>query len=144
MCGAGTILAEQFAVRRAAAIRVLGGDLDREALRTGRANLRPFGESDLVRWDAAHLPLADNSASCVVSNPPFGIQLSALEEIGHLYKNMVRVYDRVVRAGGRIVLLVADAAMLRDAVRPVAWQLLRQLRLRVLGQRATVFVWRKP
>jgi tRNA (guanine6-N2)-methyltransferase len=144
MCGVGTILAEQLAGgRRRGAIRVLGGDLDLDALRSARANLRPLGEPDLVRWDARRLPLACDSVGCVVSNPPFGIQLGQPEEIGPLYRRMVQQYDRVLQPGGRAVLLVADAAALRDAVRPVGWELQRHLRARVLGQRVTIFVWRK-
>src|SRR5689334_1880385 len=59
MCGAGTILAEQLAVRRGAAggVGVLGGDIDREALRTARANLRTWEDVPLCRWDATWLPL---------------------------------------------------------------------------------------
>jgi 23S rRNA G2445 N2-methylase RlmL len=144
MCGAGTILAEQLAVcRRGDGPRVLGGDLDVEALRSARANLRHLGEPDLLRWDATRLPLGDGSVGCVISNPPFGVQLGEPEESGPLYRRMTGEYDRVLRPGGRAVLLVADAGALRDAVRRLDWQPLRQVRLRVLGQRATIFVWRK-
>jgi 23S rRNA G2445 N2-methylase RlmL len=143
MCGAGTILAEQLAVTRRGTIRVLGGDLDVEALRTARANLRPFGEPDLVRWDATLLPLGDHGIDCLISNPPFGKQLGEPDEIGPLYRNMVPEYDRVLRGGGRVVLLTADVGALREAVRDVAWQSHRHLRVRVLGQRATIGVWRK-
>jgi 23S rRNA G2445 N2-methylase RlmL len=143
MCGAGTILAEQLAVRRRGAIRVLGGDRDTAALRTAAANLRHFGEPDLVCWDAGLLPLPDQSIDCLISNPPFGKQLGEPGEVALLYRNMVPEFDRVLRGGGRAVLLVADAAALREAVRQVAWQSLRHLRVRVLGQRATLGVWRK-
>jgi 23S rRNA G2445 N2-methylase RlmL len=142
MCGAGTILAEQLAGGRRE-VRVLGGDLDLAALRTARANLRPFGEPGLVRWDATRLPLADQCAGCVNSNPPFGVQLGQPEEISPLYRRMVLEYDRVLRAGGRVILLVADVGALKEAVRAVDWQPLRQQRLRVLGQKATILAWRK-
>src|SRR5262249_22017428 len=55
MCGAGTILAEQMeALRRPDRDRttVLGGDLELEALRNARANLRQVHELPLFRWDA--------------------------------------------------------------------------------------------
>jgi tRNA (guanine6-N2)-methyltransferase len=147
MCGAGTILAEQVVEgrrQRGGQVRVLGGDLDVDALRTARANLRSFGDIDLVRWDAAHLPLPDESVDRIISNPPFGKQLGEPEEIGPLYRRMVPEYDRVLRPGGRAVLLVADIGPLRDAARTAAWKQLRQVRVRVLGQRATILAWRKP
>jgi 23S rRNA G2445 N2-methylase RlmL len=143
MCGGGTILAEQLAVRRRDGPRVLGGDVDLEALHNARANLLHLGEPDLVRWDATRLPLPDAAVGCLVSNPPFGVRLGAPEEIGPLYRRMAPEYDRVLRPGGRAVLLVADAGALREAVRPLPWQPLRQVRLRILGQRATAFAWRK-
>jgi 23S rRNA G2445 N2-methylase RlmL len=145
MCGAGTLLAEQLSRggRAHPPVRVLGGDLDPAALRTARANLRHFGEPDLLRWDAARLPLADQSVQVVLSNPPFGVQLGEPEEIGPLYRRLVPGLDRVLRPGGRAVLLVADVGALKDAVRGVPWEPLRQVRLRVLGQRATILAWRK-
>jgi 23S rRNA G2445 N2-methylase RlmL len=145
MCGAGTILAEQLAVgrpRAGPAVRVLGGDLDPTALRTARANLRRLGESELARWDAGLLPLADASIDRVISNPPFGKQLGEPDEIGPLYQRVVAELDRVLRPGGLAVLLVADFAALREAARAVGWKGVRQLGVRVLGQRATVSVWR--
>jgi 23S rRNA G2445 N2-methylase RlmL len=146
MCGAGTILAEQLTAGRRAepAVRVLGGDLDTGALRTAAANLRRLTEPDLARWDAGLLPLADASVDRVISNPPFGKQLGEPEEIGPLYRRVVPEWDRVLRPGGLAVLLVADQRALKEAASAVNWKLMRQLRVRVLGQKATVSVWRKP
>jgi 23S rRNA G2445 N2-methylase RlmL len=144
MCGAGTILAEQLASgRRGERPRVLGGDLDAAALRSARANLDRFVEPDLVRWDAGQLPLGDVSVGCVISNPPFGVQLGEPEEIGPLYRRVVHELDRILRPGGRVVLLVADVGALKEAVRATEWKQLRQVRLRVLGQKATMLAWRK-
>jgi tRNA (guanine6-N2)-methyltransferase len=146
MCGAGTILAEQLAVgrpREGPAVRVLGGDLDPGALRTTRANLHRLAEVDLVRWDAGLLPLPDASIDRVISNPPFGKQLGEPEEIGPLYQRVVAELDRVLRPGGVVVLLVANFGALKEAAKAVHWKAVRQLRVRVLGQWATMSVWRK-
>jgi tRNA (guanine6-N2)-methyltransferase len=146
MCGAGTILAEQLAVgrsREGPAVRVLGGDLDPAALRTAGANLRRLGDIELARWDAGLLPLADAGIDRVICNPPFGKQLGEPEEIGPLYQRVVAELDRVLRPGGLAVLLVANFAALREAAKAVGWKGVRQLGVRVLGQRATVSVWRK-
>jgi tRNA (guanine6-N2)-methyltransferase len=147
MCGAGTILAEQLALGRhdqGAKVRALGGDLDQSALRLAEVNLRPVGRAHLVRWDATQLPLADASVDAIASNPPFGVQLGEPEEMAPLYRRAVRDYNRVLRAGGKAVLLVADHAALREAARWVHWKALRTLHMRVLGQRATMSLWRKP
>jgi tRNA (guanine6-N2)-methyltransferase len=140
MCGAGTILAEQLALGK---FRVLGGDREINALRAAFSNLRRLGAAHLARWDATSLPLPDLAIDRIVSNPPFGKQLGRPEEIGPLYRRMIPEYDRVLRPGGRAVLLVGEPAALRDAAKKVAWKRLRELRVRVLGQPAAITVWQK-
>src|SRR5262245_26893020 len=146
MCGAGTILAEQLEVGwwpGAGAVQVGGGDLDRAALRAAAGNLRRLGQPLLARWDATRLPLADGSVDRIVSNPPFGKQLGRPEDVGPLYRRALTEYDRVLRPGGRAVLLASNAAALKEAGRAVGWKPGRQVRVRVLGQPATIIVWRK-
>jgi 23S rRNA G2445 N2-methylase RlmL len=146
MCGAGTILAEQLETARhpqAGRPEVWGGDVDAAALRAAVTNLRRLGPRLLARWDATRLPLPDGSVDRIVSNPPFGKQLGRPEDIAPLYRRAVAEYDRVLRPGGRAVLLVAEVGALKEAARAVGWQPQRQLRVRVLGQPATVSAWRK-
>jgi 23S rRNA G2445 N2-methylase RlmL len=146
MCGAGTILAEAYAWAKHCGnlrITVWGGDQDRAALRAASANLRRLGPVALALWDAIALPLPDQSVDRIVSNPPFGKQLSRPAQIGRLYDRMLRAYNRVLKPGGRAVLLVSDLAALREATREVCWKSQRQLRVRVLGEPAILTVWRK-
>jgi len=140
MCGVGTILAEQLG---AGVDTVCGGDLDPVTLRAAAANLRRMGRALLTRWDARRLPLESQSVDRIVSNPPFGKQLSKPEEIGPLYRAMLAEYHRVLRPNGGAALLVADAGALMEAARPVGWKRQQQFRVRVLGQMATLSVWQK-
>jgi 23S rRNA G2445 N2-methylase RlmL len=147
MCGAGTILAERLVVGReiwGGCAPVWGGDLDFGAVRAAAVNLRRLGPSFLACWDATRLPLGSAEVDRIVSNPPFGKQLSSPEAVGPLYAAMLREYDRVLRPGGQAVLLVSVAGALRSAARAVGWKALRQVSLRVLGQPAVLTVWRKP
>jgi tRNA (guanine6-N2)-methyltransferase len=146
MCGAGTILAEYLegARRQRGVIPPLGGDLDRGAVRAALVNLRHLGPALLAQWDARRLPVADASVDRLVSNPPFGKQLASAEQIGPLYEALAAEGDRVLKPGGRAVLLVRDQAVLRGAARAVGWKLLRQVPIRVLGQAAVISVWQKP
>lgn len=138
MCGAGTILAEQA---EAARVKLWGGDFETAALRAAAVNLRRFQPALLARWDATRLPLPDRSVDRLISNPPFGVQLGRPEEIGPLYRRMVPEYARVLRPGGRAVLLVGDPVPLRDAARLAGWKRNREYRVRVLGQPATLTAW---
>ncbi len=147
LCGAGTILAEVNAVRSRdfprSHISIWGGDLDSSNLRGARANLDRLDIPLLARWDARRLPLPDAQVDCLISNPPFGKQLGKPEEIGPLYGRLVPEFQRVLKPAGRAVLLVADVPALREAARSVPWIQVRQLRVRVLGQPATIFVFQK-
>ena len=145
MCGAGTILAEvlEFARSRRGSVAAWGGDLDLAALRAAGTNVRRLGRVVLARWDARRLPLPDENVDRVISNPPFGKQLSRPEEIGPLYQPVLVQCDRVLRPHGRAVLLVSEMAPLKEAAAAVSWKPLEQVRVRVLGQPALVSVWRK-
>jgi len=149
MCGAGTILAECLARKdlsaRYASSHVLGADIDLNALRAARPNLRHFVDEPLLcRWDATRLPLASATVDRIVSNPPFGLQLGRPEAMADFYAAIVKEYDRVLRPEGRAALLVSDLRALKDAARLVHWRQEGQWRLRLLGQPAMLTVWRKP
>ena len=147
MCGAGTILAEQIELsklRKAGRVEVRGGDQDMSMVRAAASNLYKVGPAMLAHWDATRLPLATESVDRVVMNPPFGKQLASPEEIGPLYRAAAKEFNRVLRSGGKAVLLVADADALRTALQPHRWQAIRQLKVEVLGQGATIGVWQKP
>jgi tRNA (guanine6-N2)-methyltransferase len=151
MCGAGTILAEALAATRSKRLpdgtgwdlTLIGGDLDAAHVRAAQANLRRLGPVRIESWDARQLPLETGSVDRVLSNPPFGKQLSTPAQIVPLYRDMTKEYDRVLRKGGKAVLLVADVQALKDAVQKVDWRKQRQVGVRVLGQRATIVVYRK-
>jgi tRNA G10 N-methylase Trm11 len=89
------------------------------------------------------LPLPDQSVDRIVCNPPFGKQLGRPEDIGPLYRRLLRECDRVLRPRGRAVLLVGNQTALKDAAAGLDWNLVRQFRVRVLGQPAFLSVWTK-
>jgi tRNA (guanine6-N2)-methyltransferase len=147
MCGAGTLLAERLAAARllrGGCVPVWGGDSDFRAVRAAAINLRRLGPAWLAQWDATRLPFPSATVDRIVSNPPFGKQLSNPDAVIPLYHAMLLEYDRVLRPGGLVVLIVSAATALRSAVRALGWKVQRQLSIRVLGQPAVITVWRKP
>ena len=146
MCGAGTILAEQVELARkrgAGRVTVWGGDIEANAVVAAAANLRKFDPDLLLHWDARRLPLPDASVDRIICNPPFGQKVANPAEIGPLYRRAIAEWDRVLKPGGRAVLLVADPQPLLDAIRPFGWSAQKQYRVRVLGLPANISVWRK-
>lgn len=147
-CGAGTILAEALDVAekrsRGGKIRVIGGDIDPNAVFVTSQNLQQVGRADLARWDATHLPLETASVDRIVSNPPFGKQLSSIEQIGPLYEAAGAEMDRVLKPGGRAVLLAMEIEGLKRVLQGYGWQQVRQTRVRLLGLPAILTVWNKP
>jgi tRNA (guanine6-N2)-methyltransferase len=151
MCGAGTLLCEAYLATRERKsaeglgwkMNFIGGDLDPGHARAAQANLRQFKIEDTRTWDARELPLEDASVDRIVCNPPFGKQLSTPEAILPLYRESVREMDRVLRPGGKAVLIVMDARALRSAVERVGWKEQRHAQVRMLGQRAFIGVYRK-
>ncbi len=147
MCGAGTILAEAIAVansRRGEPVRVIGGDLDANAVFVASQNLQRMGPLELLRLDARALPLASESVDRIISNPPFGKQLSTPEEVGPLYEAAAREWNRVLKPGGRAVLLAMEQDLLHGILKSYRWFPTKQVKVRLLGQVTILSVWQKP
>ena len=119
-------------------VRYLGGDIDPHAVFCTGQNLGRRGGVELEKWDSTELPLARRIVDRLICNPPFGKQLSKPEDIPDLYDNLVAEWDRVLKPGGRAVLLVAEQDALRSAIAPHAWRPVKQMRCRVLGQPAVL------
>lgn len=146
MCGAGTILAEALELceqRRIREVRYLGGDIDPNAVFCAGQNLGRRGGIELERWDATALPVPRRVVDRIICNPPFGKQLSSPEKIPELYAALVSEWDRVLKPGGRAVILVSEQDALRTAIQPFGWRATKQMRCRVLGQPAVLSVWQK-
>jgi 23S rRNA G2445 N2-methylase RlmL len=139
MAGAGTLLLERAAAGPFREIH--GGDINGDALAAMQANLRGTrGEINLSRWDARKLPLDDAEVDKVAVNLPFGKQIADETLIPGLYREVLAEIARVMRPGGRLVVLAGNTSTLESA-RYGAARVLRPLdrhRVIVLGQTATI------
>lgn len=114
MCGAGTILRER--ADSGPARMLLGGDTDPAAL--DAAGLNCGRSASLARWDAIRLPLRDASVDAVITNPPYGRQHTAEAGLDRLYARSMREAARVLRNGGRCVVLTGEAGAFLRALPP--------------------------
>jgi tRNA G10 N-methylase Trm11 len=135
MCGAGTILRERAEAARAALI--VGGDIAGDAVEASRVNAGK--QAALARWDATRLPLRGACVDSVVMNPPYGRQHEAVAGLDRLYARAMREVARVLRPGGRAVVLTGEPAALGRAL-PQAMRIVSKRRMLLRGLAVTAFV----
>lgn len=143
MAGSGTLLVERAAFGPFR--HVYGGDSSSTAVRAIRTNTRHlYPKITCEQWDVHTLPLPDQSIDTIATNLPFGKQVVPDEDLPTLYRAALAEMQRVLRPGGRMVVLVGDTRLL-DSARSVALRLRpgpRQ-RVHVLGMWATICAFTK-
>ncbi len=139
MCGAGTILIERALLSPLG--RALGGDIQQEAVTLARRNVRSAEVSASLKvWDARKLPLESASVTRILTNLPFGKQISSHEENIGLYRALIGEFERVLSKNGLMVTLTSEDQLWTAIVSERGWRITRKNVLVVLGQPASIFV----
>jgi tRNA (guanine6-N2)-methyltransferase len=164
-CGAGTILIEAAALLPSGV--VCGGDLDASALETAQANLQAAGRHAvmielgvgcdlskvditinaeqptilLYQGDATDLRLADRTVDAVLSNLPWGKQVTPETDLASLYRGLLAMIARVLAPGGRAVLLTDQSELLLAALAACpALHLASTIQISLYGRHPTIYV----
>jgi tRNA (guanine6-N2)-methyltransferase len=133
-CGAGTILAEAGKFGAA----VCGGDIDSAAVSAARLNLRAAGgAANINSWDARALPIPDGSVERIVSNLPWGRQVTISGSLAQFYGDVCAEMRRVLAPGGRVALLTnaPQLALFQDLRRD------GQFEISLYGQTPTILAF---
>ena len=141
MCGSGTILLERALAGRHGLL--LGGDIDAGAVKAALANFGPRHKPvRIAKMDVRALPLENASVDAVASNLPWGRQIGRPQELPDLYKGALTELARVVRSGGRIVLLTSEWRLLKTILgaQPELKLETSYPDIEVLGRRAHIVV----
>jgi SAM-dependent methyltransferase len=130
-CGSGTIIAEAAA----AGWQARGLDIEPAAVQAARANAPALAVSV---GDVRSMDLPDAAAAACVSNLPFGQQFTVPGEMGSWLRQALGEITRVVRPGGRVVLLAPD---LPAAAVPAPLARTDRVKLRLLGTPASLWAF---
>ncbi|HKV55265.1 MAG TPA: methyltransferase domain-containing protein [Candidatus Binataceae bacterium] len=140
LCGAGTVLIERAHLERYQLL--IGSDRDSAALEAARENTGPrYKPLELHPWDATALPLADGSVTKIVSNLPWGNRHGSHHENRRAYPRMLAEFQRLVRPGGRIVILTGETRLMSELIRRGAFRPEKILYVSILGAPAAVYAW---
>ncbi len=141
MCGAGTILIERAHLGRYAMLA--GFDRDPEAIAAAHENIGPrYRPLGLAQGDALRLPLADGAATHLVTNLPWGTKYGSHGENRRLYPRLVEEFARVVRPGGRLVMLTAERMLMREVASRGFVRVESVKRVMILGAPAVIYLCR--
>jgi tRNA (guanine6-N2)-methyltransferase len=141
MCGAGTILIERAHLGRYAMLT--GYDRDSDAIAAARLNIGPrYRPLGLGVADAARLPMRNGAASHLITNLPWGSRFGSHQDNRQLYPLLIEEFARVVRPGGRLVMLTAERALMRGVLERSALRVESVMRVVILGAPAAVYICR--
>jgi 23S rRNA G2445 N2-methylase RlmL len=141
-CGAGTVLIERAHLGRYQLL--IGSDTDSSALDAARENIGPrYKPIELHTWDAAAIPLPDNSVSRIVTNLPWGLKHGSHADNRRLYPRVFREFARLIRPGGVCVMLTGETRLTGEVLRANPLRLEQTIRVSILGVRAAIYVCSK-
>ena len=141
MCGAGTILIERAHLGRQAMLA--GFDRDDGAVAAAHENIGPrYRPLGLAQADALRLPLGNAAATHLITNLPWGTKHGSHGENRRLYPRLVEEFARVVRPGGRLVMLTAERMLMREVANRGFVRVESVKRVTILGAPAVVYLCR--
>jgi tRNA (guanine6-N2)-methyltransferase len=144
-CGSGSLLIERAAFGPAR--RLIGCDLDEEALDCARANVAASGDRgqiDLFLWDACSLPLPAASVDVLCADLPFGFAVGSHRKNLALYPALLREAARVARRGARFALLTHEVRLIETLLQPAEqWSVEERIRLHLRTLQPALYVLRR-
>lgn len=133
-CGTGTILVEAACQ----GAKVCGGDNNAIAVAAARTKVVAAEvAASIQHWDAQALPLDDAVVDRVITNLPWGRQVSVNTDLMSLYQRMFTELQRVLKPAGRLVVLT-NAPQAIDAS---SLSCIEQIEISLFGQRPTILVF---
>jgi tRNA (guanine6-N2)-methyltransferase len=165
-CGAGTILTEAASLITEGVL--IGVDINPDAIEAARHNceaaelpveVAPVESVSaalhvqkvqnertvlLVEGDARLMPFPPATINAVVTNLPWGKQVAPDDDLAELYKGVVRVIEKALEVGGRVVILTDQIELLQGAVQQhPTLTLTDSFQISLFGSRPTIHLLHK-
>lgn len=146
MSGSGTLLIERALYGPARSIG--GGDHDLAAQACARRNIIQAGLEDRIdlQWmDVAATGISGHSIDAVCVDPPWGAHLGKDNDLESLYVSLFNEMERVIRAGGSLVILTAALRLMEAMIHRYqeAFMLEREIRVYQGGLVPGIYLLRK-
>ncbi|TNJ67772.1 methyltransferase domain-containing protein [Paenibacillus hemerocallicola] len=135
-CGSGTIVSERIAY---AYSRICGGDLSKEAVAASLENVGIRDHVKIRHWDARRLPIEAGTVNKMVTNLPFGRQISSDELIPSLYQAVFKEMRRVLDKNGFVLCMTDADAALQTAARQVDFSCRKEAALSLKGLHPAIY-----
>ncbi len=109
--------------------RLIAADVSAELVAKAKKNLPE--QAEVYCWDAQALPLPAASVTKIVTNPPWGRQVTPGEDISALYRAFIAETGRVLAAGGHALVLTDQIDPLQSACQQagLAYEILHRVSL---------------
>ncbi len=122
----------------------MGGDIRNEAVAMAQRNAKSAHVAiEWSVWNARSLPLAEASITRILTNLPFGKQISSPQELEELYTALAQEFRRVLTPDGLLVTLTSADRLWENTLRMQGWRIVKKVVLVVLGLPASIFVVEK-
>eukprot|EP00405_Crypthecodinium_cohnii_P058703 CAMPEP_0206626258 /NCGR_PEP_ID=MMETSP0325_2-20121206/65196_1 /ASSEMBLY_ACC=CAM_ASM_000347 /TAXON_ID=2866 /ORGANISM="Crypthecodinium cohnii, Strain Seligo" /LENGTH=467 /DNA_ID=CAMNT_0054150543 /DNA_START=55 /DNA_END=1454 /DNA_ORIENTATION=- len=127
MCGVGTYLIalrwvlQQRGLDSQHPSELIGVDLDAGSLAHMWENVETFGNCQpctAILGSSSRLPLKSDSVDLIVADPPWGQRHSSHQYVKHNFRKWVAEWARVLRPGGRAVIVTICKKVFEDQVMP--------------------------
>ncbi|RAV14188.1 methyltransferase [Paenibacillus contaminans] len=138
-CGSGTILWERLSYPFT---YIGGGDIEHQALNVAKENLKDT-LAEVTHWDARQLAFADASIDKVVTNLPFGRQISYGKETNEINRAILIEITRVMKIQGKAIILTENWDEILQVAASLHLRLINAFPLSLKGLHPTIYVFER-
>lgn len=118
-CGAGTIPME-VAYHYQNSVKIIGSDLYEDVIEGARNNARLNDLDKVIDYQVMNIfTIPDNlneRVDAIISNPPYGVKSATKSNIRKLLRTFVTHSSKLLKEGGKMVILMERADMFRQTV----------------------------